>query len=54
LAKRPLVGGEIAYLDVELWKMETPRLKDALKGIEKLPCKKTDVSVGAKRIPAVL
>ena len=36
LAERPLVGGEIAYLDVELWRMETPRLKDALKGIEKL------------------
>lgn len=36
LAERPLVGGEIAYLDVELWRMETPRLKDVLKGIEKL------------------
>ena len=36
LAERPLVDGEIAYLDVELWRMETPRLKDALKGIEKL------------------
>jgi len=36
LAERPLVDGEIAYLDVELWRMETSRLNDALKGIEKL------------------
>jgi len=36
LAERPLVDGEIAYLELELWRMETPRLKDVLKGIEKL------------------
>lgn len=36
LAERPLVGGEVAYLDVELWRMETSRLMDTLKGIEKL------------------
>ncbi len=36
LAERPLVDGEVAYLDVELWRMETSRLKDVLKGIEKL------------------
>jgi len=40
LAERPLVGDEIAYLDVELWRMETSRLKDVLKGIEKLLNKK--------------
>jgi len=36
LAERPLEDGEMAYLDVELWRMETSRLKSTLKGIRKL------------------
>ena len=35
LAERPLEGDEVAYLDVELWRMEISRLNDALKGIRK-------------------
>ena len=40
LAERPLEDNEIAYLDVELWRMETPRLRKVLTGIEDFISKK--------------
>jgi len=36
LVERPLNNGEIAYLDIELWRMESKRLIDAIDGIKKL------------------
>ncbi|HIJ07148.1 S8 family peptidase, partial [Methanocalculus sp.] len=36
LAEKPLENNENAYLDVELWRMETSRLKNVLTGIQKI------------------